>query len=291
MKKFTAIILAALLTVSFAACNSSTVGSSSESQKRVPATESSVEEVQSEPEEESQASETVSQADEKAGEAEGEVTALAKMEEDAMGLTLYVKEAINTYKAGIETTKWNGKTASEATVKDVCIEDGIDYSSEYCERTIDSDTYIIYFINSKWEFKVYKSGEMVDGTVLTGDETIAELSESEDGLLAAMENDAKNLTMYVKEAVNVYRAEVETITYNDKSASEATVNDVFITNHIDYSENYYKRSIGEDSYTMFYNIANLQFEVRKSDEQGDDIIIVGSEKIVDLSHKNDESHQ
>ena len=285
MKKLTAVIMAALLTVSFAACSTSTIKSADDSKKRGPAAESSVEEVQSE---QGNAEDTAPEED------GGEADSLEAMEKDAAAITMYVKEAINTYKAEIETTKWNGKTASEATVYDVCTENNIDYSSDYYKRTIGEDSYTMFYNISQLQFEVHKSDEDVDGTVLTGSETIAELSgeEGENNSLEAMENDAKNINMYMKEAINTYKANITSTKWYGKTASEATVHEVCVENGVDDSSDYYSREIDGNVYKLVFVVderGNQEIKAIGDGESFKGFELTGSEKIADLAETTRES--
>ena len=70
---------------------------------------------------------------------------LYTMESDRATLNMLLKEAINTSKASITTTKWNGATAAEATVGDVCAENDLDDSENFYSRVIGGETYELYW--------------------------------------------------------------------------------------------------------------------------------------------------
>ena len=142
MKKYIALFLALLIAVSFSACETESVesrsGKSKESTGRraesnnVRADEDNV----SENELDDLAGKILS-----AGKKISENTAkseeeLSVFESDTATLNMLVKEAVNTYKVGITTTTYNGKTAAEATVHDVCVMNVIDDSDNYYSRSI-----------------------------------------------------------------------------------------------------------------------------------------------------------
>lgn len=58
--------------------------------------------------------------------------ALEAYEYYAVEMDMYVTDCVNTYKADITHAQWNGHTAGEATVHDVCVENGFEecYSKE-----------------------------------------------------------------------------------------------------------------------------------------------------------------
>ena len=96
------------------------------------------------------------------------------MESDTASLNMLIKEAVNTSKASITTTKWAGKGAAEASVADICAENGIDDSENYYTRTIGGSSYSMVWV---------KVGDLEDGNLevkqadsgITGATTIASL--------------------------------------------------------------------------------------------------------------------
>ena len=61
---------------------------------------------------------------------------LSVLESDTSTVNMLCKEAVNTYLVNSDTYKYNGKTAAEATVGDVLIENQVDYDSDFFSRTI-----------------------------------------------------------------------------------------------------------------------------------------------------------
>ena len=98
---------------------------------------------------------------------------LSTMESDAAVVNLLVKEAINTYKADIKTTSFNGKPASEATVGDVLAENGM----EDCElsRSIVGNQYSMVFDGDT--ILVSGGDKKISGTEISLNTTIVSLSE------------------------------------------------------------------------------------------------------------------
>ena len=68
---------------------------------------------------------------------------LSTMESDTATVNMLLKEAVNTSKASIETTKWNGKTAKEASVKDVLAQNDIKTDHDFFTRHIGGQDYTI----------------------------------------------------------------------------------------------------------------------------------------------------
>ena len=66
---------------------------------------------------------------------------LSTMESDTATLNMLLKEAINTSKAHMTNTKWNGQTAAEASVADVCAENNIIDGDDYYTRHIGGTDY------------------------------------------------------------------------------------------------------------------------------------------------------
>ena len=76
---------------------------------------------------------------------------LSQMESDTATVNMLVKEAVNTYKAGITAHTFNGQPAAEATVGDVLSENGIEYDYDFFERDIAGETY-----SMKWSYDTEK---------------------------------------------------------------------------------------------------------------------------------------
>ena len=93
---------------------------------------------------------------------------------------MLTKEAVNTYLAEIYTTHWNGQTADQATVHDVCYENDIDDSENYYSRTIDGVTYTFVWVYDDGQGNVRISGGAYNysGIPLDGSNYIRELAEA-----------------------------------------------------------------------------------------------------------------
>lgn len=113
---------------------------------------------------------------------------IAEFESDAATMNMLTKEAINTYKAGIKTTTFNGKTADTCTIGDIIIQ--YDLSNDvdgFLQRTIGKDTYNLVYVESitgKTSGNVQLSGgDMIyNGKKLTANTTIVSLAGSESSL-------------------------------------------------------------------------------------------------------------
>ena len=68
---------------------------------------------------------------------------LSTMESDTATVNMLLKEAVNTSKASIKTTTWNGKAADEASVKDVLEENDIRTDDDFFKRHIGGKDYEI----------------------------------------------------------------------------------------------------------------------------------------------------
>ena len=68
---------------------------------------------------------------------------LSTMESDTATVNMLLKEAVNTSKASIKTTTWNGQTADAASVKDVLEENDIRTDAEFFSRHIGGKDYTI----------------------------------------------------------------------------------------------------------------------------------------------------
>ena len=103
---------------------------------------------------------------------------ISTMESDTASLNMLIKEAINTSKASIKTTKWNDNTADAASVHDVCVENGIEDTTNYYERTIGGSTYTMVWkavSGADGDLQVSGGDNTVTGTTINGDTTIASL--------------------------------------------------------------------------------------------------------------------
>ena len=68
--------------------------------------------------------------------------------------------------------------------------------------------------------------------------------------LSVMDSDTASLNMLIKECVNTYKADITTTTYAGATAATATVGNVCDENGIDYSGEYFSRTIGGTLYVM-----------------------------------------
>ena len=68
---------------------------------------------------------------------------LSTMESDKASVNMLLKEAINTSKASITTTTWNGQKAAEASVKDVLEENDIRTDADFFTRHIGGEDYVL----------------------------------------------------------------------------------------------------------------------------------------------------
>ena len=103
------------------------------------------------------------------------------MESDTATMNMLIKEAINTSKASITTTTYNGQPASSAKVSDLCLENNLGQSGTYTvsgaagsnffDRTIGGSTYKMVY--SSHNVLVSGGGKTVAGTDVKGDLTIA----------------------------------------------------------------------------------------------------------------------
>ena len=105
---------------------------------------------------------------------------LSTMESDVSSLNMLVKEAINTSKASRTATKWNGKTAAEATINDVCLENGIDDTENYYTRVIGGKDYKMVWEkiegSEDGNIKINGDGYKATGDEITGATAISALS-------------------------------------------------------------------------------------------------------------------
>ena len=103
---------------------------------------------------------------------------LSVFESDAATLNMLIKEAVNTSKASMTNTHWNGKIAAEASVHDICVENNIDDSAGYYSRTINGETYVLVWTDDK-NVKIYGGDEStVESDIewyMNGDVNIADL--------------------------------------------------------------------------------------------------------------------
>lgn len=68
--------------------------------------------------------------------------------------------------------------------------------------------------------------------------------------ISVMESDVATVNMLVKEAINTSKASISTTTYSDQTAADATIGNVLDENNIDYSDNFFSRTIGGETYTI-----------------------------------------
>ena len=100
---------------------------------------------------------------------------LSGMESDCTSVNMLLKEAVNCSKVFLKSTKWNGKSYFQATVKDVLDEANIDCSEDFFIRTIGGVEYSMVWTDG---YNLEMSGgdlPAVNGFVLTGDEDISSL--------------------------------------------------------------------------------------------------------------------
>ena len=96
---------------------------------------------------------------------------LSTLDSDKTTVDMVLKEAVNTYKASINTTTYNGQNASAATVSDIFAEQNLDLSI-LSDRTIGGTTYQIVWNGGAASVAQGGTG----GTVITGATTMAQLS-------------------------------------------------------------------------------------------------------------------
>ena len=106
---------------------------------------------------------------------------ISVMESDTATMNMLIKEAINTSKASITTTTYDGKTAAAAKIEDLCKENNLGQSGTYTvsgaagsnffNRTIASSTYKMVY--SDHNVLVSGGGKSVTGTDIKADTTIA----------------------------------------------------------------------------------------------------------------------
>ena len=99
---------------------------------------------------------------------------LSTLESDCATVNMLVKEAINTSKAEIKATKWNGQDYTTVTISDICAENDIDDSGDFYSRSISGSTYEMVWTADK-NIKVAGDGYDATGTTLTGGEAISGL--------------------------------------------------------------------------------------------------------------------
>ena len=112
---------------------------------------------------------------------------LSTMKSDKATLDMLLKEAINTSKASIYTTKYNNKSFADqagVTVKDVLLENNITEPAggltDFFSRKIGSETYKMQWKLENGAFKLYvtdgqnKPVDTKDSTALTGAKLLAE---------------------------------------------------------------------------------------------------------------------
>lgn len=215
------------------------------------------------------------------------VTEYDVMNSDCATVNMLVKEAINVYKADIKTTVWNGKNIEDDTlsVKDILIENNLEYDDDFFSRKIDGEFYDMVVVYSDGYFTDFITIALDDQDVaqngyyrpLTADMTISDFYRDN----SAMESDCATTGMLIKEAVNMYLANNESVTWNGKTIKDSTlsVGDVLEENQIKYDSNYFKRKINDKTYEMTivrsdsgYGLA--KFNVVLGDDK-DNIILEG----------------
>ena len=88
---------------------------------------------------------------------------ISTMESDTATLNMLLKEAVNTSKASMSNTTWNGKTAASATVGDVCSENNITITANYFTRTIGGASYVMVW-TSQHDLKISGPGAYSSNT-------------------------------------------------------------------------------------------------------------------------------
>ena len=100
---------------------------------------------------------------------------LSTMESDTATLNMLLKEAVNTSKASMTNTKWNGNTAAAASVHDVCVENNIDDSENYYSRHIGGTDYTMVWTDD--DNLAISGGEYeATGNAIEG-QSVADLSD------------------------------------------------------------------------------------------------------------------
>ena len=99
---------------------------------------------------------------------------LSTMESDTATLNMLLKEAVNTSKASMKNTKWNGQTADAASVHDVCVENNIDDSTNYYTRHIGGVDYTMNWTSND-NLAIAGGDYTADGTPIEG-KNISDLS-------------------------------------------------------------------------------------------------------------------
>ena len=100
---------------------------------------------------------------------------LSRMESECSTVNMLLKEAVNCSKVFLKSTKWNGKSYFQATVKDVLEQANIDCSEDFFVRTIGGEQYSMVWTDN---YNLAMSGgdlPAVNGYVLTGDEDVSSL--------------------------------------------------------------------------------------------------------------------
>ena len=101
---------------------------------------------------------------------------LSTMESDKATVNMLLKEAVNTSKASIKTTKWQGKDATEASVEDVLVENDLDGANhDFYTRHIGGTDYVLVWTDG--ENVAIEGGDYEEtGTPLEG-MNVADLSD------------------------------------------------------------------------------------------------------------------
>ena len=103
---------------------------------------------------------------------------VAEFTKDTVTLEVRVKEAVKAYEEGSTDKTWNGKTADEATVHDVCAESNIDDSDGYYKMEgTDGKTYCMGWTSEK-SLNVIEYSHIDSFIEVNGDTLIKDLAES-----------------------------------------------------------------------------------------------------------------
>ena len=98
-----------------------------------------------------------------------EKDSLHNMETDTAAMNMLIKDCINNYKDNITSVKYNGKTASECNLHDICVENSIADSTDYYTRKIEGTDYSMIWApyGNSYTLKVYSSNEKYTGTKIS----------------------------------------------------------------------------------------------------------------------------
>ena len=210
---------------------------------------------------------------------------LSTMKSDSESLCQLIEEAVNEYRAGLTDVTWNGETAENASVHDICIENDIDDSTDFYIREIGGTSYsMVWTYEEKLEIKGGKydnNGSRINGRTAVSD--IAYYGNSGEQL-SVLESDTATMSMLIKEAVNTYKARITTTKWNGKTAAEATVHDICVENDIDDSGEFYTRTIAGIEYSMVWSGDDPSLKISGGTYDNAGKKIDGSVSIVDLDY-------